>query len=182
MVQDQEVCLVRQDGVPFCIFTFEASRADAVYEGSSQGTSTSRAHSLPLRLPWTNISWMGALTACQASHKRLCDGDEWIQACQGNKGTTYTYGNMLSKTKCNVDMMPPQVVASGSVKTCTSAVGTYDQSGNVAEWTGNTVDTASARGGSYRSSQTHACTDESIAIAPTTVSDEIGFRCCENRN
>ena len=38
------------------------------------------------------------------------------------------------------------------------------------------------RVGSYRSADTHACTDESVAISPDTISDEIGFRCCEDRN
>jgi formylglycine-generating enzyme required for sulfatase activity len=181
-MRDFVVCLVRKDGVPFCIDQYEASHSDATF--THEGAST-KPISFPGVLPWNNISWMGALTACQAAKKRLCEGDEWIQACQGDKGTTYTYGNVRTSTTCNVSAFG-HPVATGTIASCHSTIagsaGTYDQSGNVAEWTGNTVDTASARGGSYRSSQTHACTDESIAIAPTTVSDEIGFRCCENRN
>jgi formylglycine-generating enzyme required for sulfatase activity len=177
-MMDYVVCLVRKDGVPFCIDQYEAAHRDATK--TSVG-SAPKAISFPYVLPWNNVSWMGALAACQAAHKRLCEGDEWIQACQGPRGYVYTYGSTLSKTKCNV-MKAGHPIGTGTSTACVSGFNTYDQSGNVAEWTGNTVDTASARGGSYRSSQTHACTDESVAISPDTVSDEIGFRCCETRN
>jgi formylglycine-generating enzyme required for sulfatase activity len=72
------------------------------------------------------------------------------------------------------------VEAGGARATCLSAANTQDQSGNVWEWTGNTRGAASARGGSFRSTQTHMCSSTLMNISPDDENVEVGFRCCRD--
>jgi formylglycine-generating enzyme required for sulfatase activity len=178
---EAEVCLTNREGVRFCIDTYEASRDDAT--SSEQGKSTAAPHSFSDVMPWTFVGWDGARMACAARRKRLCEADEWVDACKGvvgaMGGTRYTYGDQRSETICNVGGR--SVEPTGTSTACKSAFGTFDQSGNVAEWTGNAAPDAAARGGSFRSSQAHGCMDTSLAIALTDTSTEVGFRCCRTQ-
>ena len=57
---DEEVCLMNRFGGEYCIDVFEAARDDAT--ATSPGEDESKgAASIEGRLPWTNISWQGAL-------------------------------------------------------------------------------------------------------------------------
>lgn len=175
---DQEVCLDRRDGQRYCIDLFEASRSDA--SDLSAGTDDlGEPRSLPNRLPWTNIGWAAARMACEGRGKRLCDLDEWVDACDGQvgpEGARYTYGDELDASRCNTEGVG--VEPGGRRALCKSTAGTFDQSGNVWEWTGATLGVAAARGGGWRSSQTHRCSDVLMGIPPTEQTAEIGFRCC----
>lgn len=182
---DEEVCLVRRNSqTEFCIDTYEAARKDAT-ETDPGVDEASGPVSLPDRLPWVNVTWAGARDACQKKGKRLCERDEWLDACDGatgeDEGTIFTYGNEIVEGRCNTD--GGGVQAGGARADCKSAVETYDQSGNVREWTGNVIAAAAARGGSFRSSLTHECKsgDTTGTTEPNTPSPETGFRCCRDR-
>src|SRR5688500_2298551 len=183
-VPDQEVCLTGRNDRRYCIWTFEAQRKDATAAGD--GARASEARSIPDRVPWTDITWAAARTACMSKGLRLCERDEWIDACDGaageEEGTTYTYGDTLDATRCNVSGEGKK--ATGIMGNCKSSFGVFDLSGNVWEWTGNTLANAIARGGGWRSSQAHRCVDgdppQTIA-EPNAETDEIGFRCCRDQ-
>lgn len=179
-VREDEVCFERRDGQRICIEVYEASRQDA--DAESEGTSEATPRSTADRQPWRNVTWSAALEACRAKGKRLCDRDEWIDGCDGevgeDVGTTYPYGNERDPALCNVTGGGP--AAGGASPMCVSAFGTFDQGGNVWEWTGNTRAAAAARGGSFRSSQTHDCQsgDRTQRFDPELPNVEVGFRCC----
>ena len=176
---DEEICgLPRADGRTYCIDIYEASRRDATDTdpGDDDGGP---ARSLADRLPWVNVTWFTARAACAARGARLCDVDEWIDACDGLAGvggSTYTYGDVRTPELCVLDGAGTRV--SGSKATCVSMTGTLDQSGNVWEWVGDDTGSASARGGGFRSSQTHRCIDVRPSITVDELDVDLGFRCC----
>ena len=181
-LDDREVCLLRRDGARYCVEVFEASRADAT--AASAGVDEAQPpRSLPDRLPWTTVTWGAAQAACELKGKRLCDFDEWIDACDGTVGeggVVYTYGDTRdeSNTTCNTSSGAAEPV--GAREGCQSPTRTFDQSGNVWEWTGNTMGAASARGGGYRSTQSHTCASTLMNVSPDQENVEVGFRCCRD--
>jgi formylglycine-generating enzyme required for sulfatase activity len=186
---DKEVCLMRRDGMRYCIDVYEASRRDAYAKactrdaemGCGPGKDTkSPPRSLEGKIPWPEVTWGEAKAACELKSKRLCEADEWIDACDGVVGAggqRYTYGDTLDTTRCNVMSSGP--VATGTIAGCKSPVNTHDQSGNLWEWTGNLRSTAAARGGGYRSDVVHECASTAMSGFDLDVpSPEVGFRCC----
>lgn len=177
---DKEVCLNRSDGVRYCIDVYEASRRDA--SATSAGADqASKAKSLETRLPWTEVSWSEAKAACERRGRRLCEADEWVDACDGTAGAggrTYAYGDTVDATRCNTGGI--EVEPGGAFPGCETVIKTLDQSGNVWEWTGNNEAAAEARGGSFRSTQAHRCADTLTSVPLTNKTVEVGFRCCFN--
>lgn len=180
---DKEVCLTRGDGTTrYCIDTYEASRSDA--DATNPGVdNTGKPRSLEGRLPWTQLSWSEARAACEARGRRLCERDEWIDACDGLAGTggaVFTYGDTVSTDTCNTS--GTGLEPSGTRGGCRSSSEVFDLSGNVREWTGNVKAAAAARGGSFRSSMTHECTngDATQIQPPDQGSPEVGYRCCRD--
>jgi hypothetical protein len=177
---DQVRCLPSRTGGMYCIDVYEASRVDATR--TSAGVMTSSApRSIAGVLPWAEITWADAQAACVRRAMRLCERDEWIDACHGavgeDAGTTYTYGDTRDPTRCNVQGTGP--APTGSFAGCESGDTTFDQAGNLWEWTGSVSSAAAARGGGWGSSITHRCADEAMgSFAIDQPSPEVGFRCC----
>lgn len=99
----------------------------------------------------------GAQAYCKAHRKRLCNEDEWRQACEGDEHHAYPYGNTHVDERCNDDKPWKQVdeallakwpapeaqahakelyqgAPSGSRRDCVSDDGVYDMTGNLEEW------------------------------------------------
>jgi formylglycine-generating enzyme required for sulfatase activity len=177
---DEEVCLDRRDGARYCIDRFEASRRDATAEAEGVDDA-SPPRSLPDRRPWAQVTWAAARAACEARGKRLCELDEWVDACDGALGAdglAYPYGDVLDPGRCNVGGQG--VRPGGALPGCASLGGVLDLAGNVWEWTGNAAASAAARGGSFRSSQAHRCRDQLMGATTSDSSPEVGFRCCRS--
>ena len=133
----------------FCMDIYEASRPDA--EENNIGHDESKATSRPGVLPWTFVTVDEARQACQNAGKRLCHPGEWLTACEGDTGLTYTYGNEYDNHICNgidaycEDPEPNcdydttetsyRLMPHGIFSAMPQPDGAYDVNGNVWEWT-----------------------------------------------
>ncbi|NJK89199.1 MAG: formylglycine-generating enzyme family protein [Myxococcales bacterium] len=176
-----QVCIDGRDGEIYCIDRFEAARGDA--SASFAGTDGEAAKTAANVLPWTNVEWADARAACEAVGRRLCTLEEWMDACDGvvgDGGTRFTYGDDADPSICVTDTQAP--LPTGSRLGCVSGFGVFDLSGNVWEWTGTTLDTAEAVGGSFVNAQTHFCfaNPAGSPFRPTETSERLGFRCCDS--
>ncbi len=127
--------------------------------------------------PKVNITFNGAKSLCEQAGKRLCSGNEWVRACKGRGNAIYPYGKKFNASKCiTVDKEDEERKrgASGSMRSCKSASGAYDMSGNVAEWTSD----QRVRGGYYASYDDEATCNSGGRRAPSSKRAYIGFRCC----
>lgn len=190
-VLEDEVCFQRVDGQRVCIETYEASRQDA--DEVSEGASGAPPRSQPGRRPWTNVAWEAARSACASKGKRLCERDEWMDACDGivdggaSSARPFPYGATEDLDACNVRSGAP--APGGAFPRCTAPLdsadgrGTFDQGGNVWEWTGNERNQAVPRGGGFGSTRNHDCAagDRGIPVFdPDQTSPQLGFRCCRD--
>jgi len=92
------------------------------------------AASVPGVKPTACITAYQAAVACQLSEKRLLTGAEWLAAGAGTVDTNTDNGT----TDCNTNAPGAGVnapVNTGSRNACASTSGTFDQIGNVWEWT-----------------------------------------------
>jgi eukaryotic-like serine/threonine-protein kinase len=88
--------------------------------------------------PVADVTWLQARVACEARGKRLCSEDEWVKSCGGTLGWLMPYGDLKVVGLCHADVTEEgsydSVVPAGSVPTCRSPYGTFDQEGNISEW------------------------------------------------
>jgi hypothetical protein len=127
--------------------------------------------------PRTNVSFNAAEGMCKGGGKRLCSDEEWRRACVGPGGSAFPYGGSFDGARCNTedpDGDERSVDASGKFAKCRSAVGAYDMSGNVAEWTADQT----VRGGDVSSSDDEAACSAGGRRAPSSARPTLGFRCC----
>ena len=134
------------------------------------------------RIPRTYVSIYQAIDTCASVGKRLCASDEWTRACSGPEGWRYPYGPTYELHSCvsNDTMARP----SGSKPDCRGYYGTFDMSGNCAEWT-NTKSSANKQfynvmGGFWESSQESGCFDSRYSYFPQNRHNPVGFRCCKD--
>ncbi|HEY4178828.1 MAG TPA: MopE-related protein [Kofleriaceae bacterium] len=184
----------------FWMDTFEASHPDATM--MTGGVSTTLACSNAGVVPWRGATYAGAVAACAAAGKVLCTGDQWGTACQGATPTPppanpliYPYGMAFDGNACNTETYDGDsntmgnqnvVTLTGSLATCqstaTGALGIYDLSGNLKEWTDEDTGNANIkiqRGGSYLTPSTAAtCQFKLTRSAVGAIEQETGFRCC----
>jgi len=150
----EAMVLAALDGHRYCI--------DA-YESPGQG-----------RLPQAGLTLEQAEADCRQVGKRLCTGHEWEQACRGENGVSWPYGDSFRRTVCNVDGSVDSIAATGAHPGCMSAVGAFDMSGNVAEW----VQGGEVRGGSAADHGDGRCSHVSRRGRESVGYSDVGFRCC----
>jgi serine/threonine protein kinase len=155
-IEGKEAVILAKEGKAFCIDMYE-------FPGGGQ--------------PKVNVTLDGARALCSQNKKRLCSDREWRTACVGKGGAPYPYGRSFDPTKCNTEDEEEEERKLGSVgqfKSCRSAAGIFDMSGNVSEWTEESI----VRGGDYTSSDDDASCNAGGKRAPSTQKNSIGFRCC----
>jgi hypothetical protein len=177
------------------VFTYEASRPDG--SATAEGAKSGRACSVPGRLPWSTVSRIEALAACQAAGARLCTPDEWKKACRGQGNTLYPYGGVFQPTTCNgrafdpsTDKVLPTDQPGGTCVSQWPGGDIYNMSGNVKEWTAAGA-SYTIKGGAYDtpSIDTYgaglscdydlpAPPDPPLPAPPLRLST-LGFRCCK---
>lgn len=123
-------------------------------------------------LPLMGVSMKEAASICQQRGARLCTDKEWELGCRGPVGASWPYGVNYEKGVCNVRDVD-DIVAPGSYSRCVGRYGTYDMSGNAAEWvsSGNVRGSSAVDDGNGRCSRIRESTDEES-------SKDVGFRCC----
>ena len=194
---DDMVAVTNSGGaVLFHVYTYEASRPNAT--AASVGTQSARSCSRAGVLPWSSVTEIQAAAACMAAGKHLCTATEWQLACEGNTPTVYPYGNTYQPNACNgndydPNCTPPDddiALPTGSAygcptkpaaSVCVSAVGAYDMSGNLKEWTSTQVSMGaySVRGGGFdTASGGLACNFNFISMDSSFSFANLGFRCC----
>jgi len=171
---DIDVCGDYIDMGTYYIMRYEASKSGSV------------ACSRKGAMPWVNVTWDEAKAACEAAGSRLCNADEWGDACDGVKGSggsVYPYGNTYSGSTCNgSDAGKGGAVPTGSMSGCVSGFGAYDMSGNVWEWTNEASGSNRViRGGSfYNDSDGLGCASRYV-LYPALSDGYFGFRCCQDK-
>jgi serine/threonine protein kinase len=127
--------------------------------------------------PKVNVTFNGAKSLCEQANKRLCSGSEWVRACKGKRGAKYPYGKRFNPSKCVTEDKEGEErrrSTSGSMRSCKSASGAYDMSGNIAEWTSD----QRVRGGYYASYDDEATCSSGGRRSPSSKRGYIGLRCC----
>ena len=186
------------NGVTKQIYQYEASHPDA--NASSIGALTNRACSAPTRMPWINVTYTEAQTACTDAGARLCTELEWQAACESSKPlacvwsfqnscTTYQ-PNICADNKHDLDLALPGyqngLVATGSMASCNTDWGAagkiYDLSGNVKEWAAaRSPGINPLRGGAYNNPPGGATCNLKFVVADDTfLFGDVGFRCCRD--
>ncbi|MFA5138616.1 MAG: SUMF1/EgtB/PvdO family nonheme iron enzyme [Elusimicrobiota bacterium] len=196
-------------GESFCIDRYEASRPDAT--GLSGGEDGSRATSRRGVMPWyvkpMSIAALRVFdAACRAAGKRLCEREEWLQACAGPRGSIYPFGDRWDREACNSadafcddycaqEGISPcgtaedcgyrynsfRIAPTGSFPRCTNGFGLFDLSGNVWEVVpGDAPRGYEVRGGAFNCARP----SERLKCAFSAGWDNLsaGFRCCKDRD
>jgi parallel beta-helix repeat protein len=156
----------------YCIDKYEASMpsANTTYIGNASdfarinNPGTMKATSQPNVVPWVSVSANSARTACSNAGKYLCSSPEWLGAAD-IKGKYYNLPTDLASAPyyCNTNYACPagsyngtgngmigaggSACRTGNKTNCVSSNGVYDMTGNVWEWTNETVSYTSPCGG-----------------------------------
>jgi hypothetical protein len=182
------------------VYKYEASRADAT--DTKTGILTTRSCSRAGVLPWTNLTFQQAKTACEAAGFSLCSVNDWSSACKGpSNDCTWSYtssGNCQSypsngANACNGQDLGAQpgspdtnaLKPTGSLANCYTDYGSagrvFDLSGNAKEWTTDTMSPTQnpLRGGSYSNAPSGLQCDFDFSVGgPDLHLPNVGFRCC----
>jgi hypothetical protein len=198
---DNWVRVQRADSTYFWIYQYEASRPDAT--NLAQGLMSHRSCSNPTVLPWTNIKYPDAVTACTNAGGRLCTEAEWQRACDSTstaapnwRWSFDTTPQTWNKDYCNGNDrllptpdggVPPNdlLLPTASLSHCDvtwNATSVYDLSGNAKEWTAaRSAGVNPLRGGSYDDTQIGiSCQWDWVLADDTFRFQNVGFRCCRS--
>jgi hypothetical protein len=126
-------------------------------------------------VPQVGVTLAEAEAACRARRRRLCSKREWAQACGGQGGAGWPYGDVFDAEACNASPARRGALEpAGSRKRCLSPVGVHDMSGNAAEW----VAGGEIRGGSARDRSDARCSRSEQRKGAERGYPDVGFRCC----
>ncbi len=189
------------DGFDFIqMYKYEASRPDST--ATSQGDLTHRSCSARNRLPWTNVTYEQAQSACRAIGAAVCTDRAFRFACYTNLPTMclwshgptcdrYTAG-ICNDNRYDADSLAPgdqdAMLPTGSFPMCYSAIDAanqvFDLSGNVKEWAEQTVLPGGGinriLGGAYNNPPDGTRCDADFERADQDfLFSDVGFRCCK---
>jgi formylglycine-generating enzyme required for sulfatase activity len=165
--------------VPTCMPAFPAT-----FPSDGHYSAPLYAVSLPGVKPTTCVTAYQAAVACHLSGKRLLTSTEWFAAGAGTNDANADNGS----TDCATNAPGAGVgapVNTGSRSACVSTSGTYDQIGNVYEWTldrttsvltGLPSASTVIRGGAWLDSTPASLTYEFL-FDPGYTNEGFGFRC-----
>jgi len=141
------VAVTHPDGaLAFCIDRYEVvvdgELGDVDQLAPDALATEARAEALIGELAAFDISWTQARAICENSGKRLPTSQEWEDAADGvvgPGGSAYPYGKTFDEERCVCLSSTREVLyedpqPTGSLPSCVSAFGTFDQSGNLFEW------------------------------------------------
>ncbi|MCZ7647823.1 MAG: protein kinase [Planctomycetota bacterium] len=132
-------------------------------------------------LPLAGVSWLEARSLCAAEGKTLCAENKWQKACQGKQAAArFPWGADAAGGKCN--WSSGQAAKSGSFESCRSDIGTFDMSGNLAEWVdaSESAQEAKVSGGSFQSEADGATCYTHVSQKKEKSRADVGFRCCKS--
>jgi formylglycine-generating enzyme required for sulfatase activity len=153
-----------------CIDRYEASHGTGGAAASVAGAE-----------PWVDVDWPGASAACTAAGKRLCEADEWLEACQGPSGREFPYGDSFVRGRCHDASFGSEAAfATGSFLECEGGYGgLFDVAGNVWEWTAACPGgRCELRGGSFRNGERDMRCTAADDSGRSYTAHNVGFRCC----
>ncbi|MET0385726.1 MAG: MopE-related protein [Polyangiales bacterium] len=189
-----DVVQVRSD---LWVYRYEASRVDA--DATKQGIVATRSCSREGVLPWTNVTYTEALTACESVGMTVCGVTDWVFACEsGNTACgwstagscgTYVEGACNGHDKSKQPGQPDTdaLLPGGGKSACYADFGdtqrVFDLSGNAKEWTTgpDSPGTNPLRGGSYNNNaEGMRCNFDFTLGAADLRLPNVGFRCCSS--
>lgn len=141
------------------------------------------------RMPYTWVNWYQAAAICSSTgdNTRLCNQNEWSDACDGTVGDggfKYPYGNEYIPGKCNDNLYYNKIIASGSLPGCVSPFGVFDLSGNVGEFVSDAYPGDAIRkmnkGGTWFQGETKTTCSAIWKNTPDFSFADYGFRCCRS--
>ncbi len=205
----------------YYIYAYEAVRPDAgsrVFDddaatdveswsaGKSAARACSRAGWDDGALPWTNVTYEQAQTACLNAGARLCTAAEWTDTCElpdcywcfaDGMGAPAIDCQVYETDVCNgndydADPVAPgdqdMILPTGWLQYCYrdhSATGgsgqAYDMSGNVKEWVEGALSPVlnPLRGGALDNTDRGiSCSFDFVQVGPQYFYTNAGFRCC----
>ncbi len=166
-----------------------------------------RAVSQPEVLPHGYATQVIAAVACSNAGKRLCTTHEWRQACGGEKGTKFPYGDSYQEGVCNIHRSHPAKMLNldftdglldprinqvtfedtgpvlrptGGTPSCASRWGddaVYDMVGNLDEWTADP--NGVSMGGFFARKTQDGCDYANTRHPPDYFDYAHGIRCCD---
>lgn len=125
--------------------------------------------------PKAGASFEEAMGLCEEKGKRLCNSDEWIEACRGVGRTVFPYGNEFVSGKCN-NSDGSVIAGSGAFRECVSDYHVYDLIGNLWEWVTLNGEPL-LKGSSFEEFDQAGCSLQKSENSDFH-SEDIGFRCC----
>ncbi|MEY4580266.1 MAG: hypothetical protein RL701_4969, partial [Pseudomonadota bacterium] len=175
------------------IYKYEASRVDAA--ATAQGLIDTRACSRAGVLPWTNVTYTEAATACQSVGMTVCNLNDWVAACRSGTGqckwgstaacSSYVQDTCNGHNASTAAGQPDTdaLLTTGSKPNCFvhfDGGDVFDLSGNAKEWAqGSSTDTHPVRGGSYNNGADGLRCDFDFTLGNDSLRlPNIGFRCC----
>jgi formylglycine-generating enzyme required for sulfatase activity len=135
--------------------------------------------------PVSGVTYEDAKAYCEKRGKRLPTAEEWEYAARGPESRLYPWGNTWESGKCNsFEAGKNGPVKVGEFQGGKSWCGTYDQAGNVWEWTSTpapgTSNVMIIRGGSFKPLEDLPRGSLTGRLPRDQARDNVGFRCVKD--